>query len=133
MTTHCTTTLLKTAPLSLPKEGRVFARVAKDVLGASYELSVVCIGDTFSKRLNATYRDKHKGTNVLAFPLSKTSGEIYINIPLARREAQRFDSTVLSHIHFLFVHGLLHLKGYDHGPAMERLESRYMKKYFPKS
>ncbi|QQR82563.1 rRNA maturation RNase YbeY [Candidatus Campbellbacteria bacterium] len=130
MATHCTTTLKSTAPLSIQKEGRVFARVAEDVLGLSYELTIVFIGDTFSKRLNTTYRDKHKSTNVLAFPLSKTSGELYINIPCARREAARFESTILEHVHFLFIHGLLHLKGYDHSPTMEHLEQQYMKKYF---
>lgn len=132
MATRCTTTLLTTAPLSLQKEGRVFARVAQDTLGKTYDLSVVCVGDAFSKKLNTAYRNKKKGTNVLAFPLSKTSGEIYINIPRARKEARSFESTPLTHICFLFVHGLLHLKGYDHGPRMEQLERRLMKKYFSK-
>ncbi|MCR4274994.1 MAG: rRNA maturation RNase YbeY [Candidatus Campbellbacteria bacterium] len=133
MATHCATTLTTTAPLSVPKEGRVFARMAHNVLGASYELSLVFIGNALSKKLNSTYRNKNKDTNVLAFSLSKTSGEIYINIPLARAEAKQFESTPLSHIRFLFVHGLLHLKGHDHGEKMERLERRLMREYFSKA
>lgn len=132
MATRYTTTLKKTTPLSLSKEGRVFAHIAEKMLGKKFDLSLVFVGNALSKRLNTTYREKHKSTNVLAFPLSKNSGEIYINIPLARKEAKKFESTPLSHIHFLFVHGLLHLKGYDHGPAMERLEQQCMKKYFSK-
>ena len=126
-------TLSRTTPLSLPKEGRVLTQIAHDVLGASYELSVVFIGDAKSRRLNRTHRKKDHPTNVLSFPLSKTSGELYLDLPLATREAPSFDSTPHRHLYLLFIHGLLHLKGLDHGTHMERQERLLMKKKYPRT
>lgn len=131
MAVSFSSTLSHIAPLSLQKEGRVFARAARAVLGPSYDLSIVFVGDARSRTLNRTYRLKDKPTNVLSFPLSKQSGEIYLNVPLAVREANRFGETPRRHACFLFVHGLLHLKGLDHGKRMEHLEQQLMKKFFP--
>ncbi len=40
-----------------------------------------------------------------------------------------FNLSKEGYIAFLFIHGLLHLKGHDHGDIMESLERRYMKKF----
>ncbi len=130
MTVSISSTLKTTAPLSIRKEGAVFNRITRDILGDSYELSLVFIGNTRSRNLNKTWRAKDKPTNVLSFPLSSTIGELYINIPLAVREARVFETTPRKHIFFLFIHGILHLKGYDHGKRMEQAERSLMKKYF---
>ncbi len=96
-----------------------FESIKNEALGKSYELSLVFCGSKLSRKLNKTYRDKDKQTNVLSFPLSKTSGEIFIN---------------LSHLNGfsvgnLFIHGLMHLKGFDHGDTMERAERILRKKF----
>ncbi len=132
MSVSFNSTLKRTTPLSLPKEGRVLTQIVHDVLGASYDLSVVFIGDAKSRNLNRTHRKKDRPTNVLSFPLSKNSGELYIDLPLSIREAPSFDSTPRAHVYFLFIHGLLHLKGLDHGTHMEREERRLMKKFRPR-
>lgn len=102
----------------------LLGKIKKHVLGTKYELSVVFVGDARSKTLNKKYRKKNKPTNVLAFPLNKTSGEIVINVPLARRECSRFGTNAGKHILYLFIHGCLHLKGYEHGGTMECEEDR---------
>ncbi|GMU74087.1 MAG: hypothetical protein AMXMBFR44_2860 [Candidatus Campbellbacteria bacterium] len=130
MTVSFSSTLSRTTPLSLQKEGRLLERIATSVLGRSYDLSVVFVGDARSRTLNRTYRRKDKPTNVLSFPLSKNSGELYLDLPLCMREAPLFDATPHRHVYFLFVHGLLHLKGLDHGARMERLEREVMKKFY---
>ncbi len=132
MTVSFSTTVSQTAPLSLQKEGRLLTRIAEAVLGRSYELSIVLIGDARARALNHTHRGKDKPTNVLSFPLSKTTGEIYLDMPLIRREAHRFGTTAHQHAYFLFVHGLLHLKGLDHGAHMERRERQLMQQWYPK-
>ncbi len=86
------------------------------VLGKKYELSLVFTKDTLMRRLNRTYRGLDKTSNVLAFPLSKTSGEIFIN-PL---RAKPFSVT------HLFIHALLHLKGMTHGDIMEQAEKKLL-------
>ena len=74
-------------------------------------------------------KDKDKASNVLAFPLSPTSGEILICKATARKEAKDFGMTPDVFVTYLFIHGLLHLKGFDHGATMEREERRVMRRF----
>ena len=106
-----------------------FALMKDTCLGNNYELSLVFAGDTLTKRLNITYREKNKPANVLSFPLSKNSGEIFINLKRAKIEAAKRDESFDSFVGFLFIHGMLHLKGYDHGSKMERAENTLRKKF----
>ncbi len=41
-------------------------------------------------------------------------GEMYICIPVAIKQAQEYGHSLKREVCFLFVHGLLHLLGYDH-------------------
>jgi len=101
-----------------------FAQMKDAVLGKNYDLYLVFIGERRSKNLNITYRNKHKSGNVLSFPLDKKTGEIFICPARSRREAKSFDRKYENFIAFLFIHGLLHLKGMDHGSTMEKAEEK---------
>jgi probable rRNA maturation factor len=68
-------------------------------------------------------------TDILSFPLSENEGEIYINPATARKEAKKFDRPYDNFILFLLIHGLVHLKGYEHGAIMESIETRFRKKF----
>ncbi len=103
--------------------------IKKDLLGREYELSLVFVGNARSQRLNQTYRNKSYIPNVLSFPLDDTHGEIFINPTQALRDSKKHDMSPKGFIGFLFIHGLLHLKGHPHGDTMESAESRYKKKY----
>ncbi len=70
-----------------------------------------------------------RASNVLAFPLSKTSGEILLCRSTARSQCKDFFMDYPTFLTFLFIHGLLHLKGMDHGATMESEESRYMRRF----
>jgi probable rRNA maturation factor len=106
-----------------------FALIKDSALGKNYNLSLVFIGDKKSKELNLKYRGKNKPTNILSFPLDKNSGEIFITLSVARREAPRFDRKFDNFIAFLFIHGLMHLKGMDHSSTMERAEVKLRKQF----
>lgn len=106
-----------------------FLNIKNAGLGKNYSLSLVFIGEKKSKELNFAYRGKNKPTNILSFPLSKTSGEIFICMNVARREAKSFDRKLDNFIAFLFIHGLTHLKGLTHGDTMERAEIKLRKKF----
>lgn len=97
-------------------DAKNFEQIKNKVLGSNYELSLVFASDALTWRLNRIYRGIDKPTNVLAFPLSKTSGEIFIN----RSRAKPFS------VKYLFIHGLLHLKGMRHGDTMERAEKKLL-------
>lgn len=67
--------------------------------------------------INNQYRHINKPTDVISFALHdaasiKTNliGEIYINYQMATNPKNTFEFEMV----FLFIHGLLHLLGYDH-------------------
>lgn len=101
-----------------------FADMKNTVLGNSYELSLVLIGDKLSERLHIERYGKPGPANILSFPLTKKSGEIFINIRKAARESSKFERTFEKYIGFLFIHGLVHLKGMRHGSRMESEEKK---------
>ncbi len=112
------------SPPRLPYED-----MKNEILGTSYNLSLVFVGNYKSTQLNITHRKKSYTPNVLSFPLSKTEGEVFINPHKAQKEAPQFDLSTRGYIGFLFIHALLHLKGYAHGDTMEEVEARYIKRY----
>ena len=120
-------TITNTTKSTLPRVP--FALIKNAALGKDYSLSLVFIGEKKSQELNKTYRGKNKPTNILSFELNKNSGEIFICMNVARREAKSFDRKLDNFVSFLFIHGLTHLKGYDHGDTMERAEIKLRKKF----
>ncbi len=106
-----------------------YLEMKEAILGKKYELSVAFVGTKRAQKLNVEYRKKTYVPNVLSFPLDLEHGEMYICPEIAYPEAKDFNLSKEGYIAFLFIHGLLHLKGHDHGDIMESLERRYMKKF----
>ncbi len=97
-----------------------FKLIKNAVLGKRYDLSVALIAPAAMRRaMKYKTSPTKKTSNVLAFPLSKTSGEILICASAAKPFS----------IGFLFIHGLLHLKGLKHSVTMEREEDRLLKRF----
>ncbi len=114
-----------------------FARMKDVILGTSYDCSLVIVGDTLSRRLNEQYRHKNYTPNVLSFPLSPKSGEIFLNLKEARRQMRDPkgipQTEELSFPHWvakLVIHAMLHLKGMHHGGTMDSAEARYLGIFF---
>jgi rRNA maturation RNase YbeY len=105
-------------------DGALFARIKDKVLGKNYELSLVFVGKDLGRRLNREHRQKDYVTDILSFPYDKNSGEIFINPQKANVKAKEFDRTSKNYLIFIFIHGLFHLKGFDHGSRMEGEEAR---------
>ncbi len=101
-----------------------FVDIKDSVLGKKYAVSLVIVGKKTIQKLNKQYREKNKPTDILSFSLSKTEGEIFINPDSARTKAKLFDRTYENYFALLFIHGLYHLKGLDHGEKMEILETK---------
>ena len=106
-----------------------YQEMQEDILGKRYELSLVFVGEKRALTLNQKYRKKSYIPNVLSFPLDTMHGEIYIAPQVAKREAAHREMSVRGYVGFLFIHGLLHLKGHAHGATMEKAEKRYLAKY----
>ena len=112
-----------------PYDELLFRDIKNHVLGKKYDLSLVWVGHTLSRRLNRELRGKDNPTNILSFPLTKESGEIFIDSKRSADEAHLFDKTHEQFLKQLFIHGLYHLKGMDHGEEMDKAEEKTQKKF----
>lgn len=112
---------------SYPKAA--YETIKRDIVGPRYSVSLTFVGPTRARLYNEAHRGKSYVPNVLSYPLDKSTGEIIICPTVAKREAKKFSLSYAGYITYLFIHGLLHLKGYDHGATMERMEERYKRKY----
>jgi probable rRNA maturation factor len=106
-----------------------FAHIKEAVVGKKYDLSLVFVGKQKIQTLNRIYRSKDSPTDILSFPVSDTMGEIYICRDMSDKKAKEFERTENNYLEFVFVHGLVHLLGHDHGEKMEKLETKFRKKF----
>ncbi len=119
-----------------PRSLRCFAQAG---LGSQpAELVIRVVGRAESARLNVRYRRKPGSTNVLSFPYHKggarhIEGDLVLCAPVVAREAREQGKLPIAHWAHLVVHGVLHLRGYDHqnerdARAMESQERRILKR-----
>lgn len=106
-----------------------FVPIKEYVLGKKYDLSFAYLSPAKMRAVALATKKKDVASNVLAFPLSPTSGEILICPATARREAKSFGMDAETFCTYLFIHGLLHIKGRRHGATMESEEHRIMKRF----
>jgi probable rRNA maturation factor len=95
------------------------------------EATLRIVGAAEGRRLNRQYRKKAYPTNVLSFPYGKDRGDVVLCHPVIAREARAQGKTLAAHYAHLVLHGLLHLRGYEHekkreAERMERLEIRLL-------
>lgn len=95
-------------------------------LKVTYDLSVSLVSDQAIQNINKTYRNLDSPTDVISFAmldnedLNKFSGseldlgDIFISVDTAKSQAKSLNQSLEAELRFLFVHGLLHLLGYDH-------------------
>lgn len=106
----------------LPLDTAMLEEIGKALTTATVELIIV--DDTEIQKLNQEHRHKDKATDVLSFPLeasfTETSvfgiplGSIVISADHVRQKADIYGHTERDEVALLFIHGLLHLLGYDH-------------------
>ncbi len=101
-----------------------FFRIKNKTVGNSFSVSLVFASPSEMRRLNCVYRNKSYTPNVLAFRLAKNEGEIFICPSVAAREARAEGISVAARVAYLFIHGLLHLKGHAHSATMTKSEGR---------
>ena len=83
---------------------------------AESEVSLVFCDDDFIHALNRDYRGKDKPTDVLSFPQEGEAGllgDVIISLPYSQRQAEGQGHSLEREVEWLFLHGLLHLAGYD--------------------
>jgi probable rRNA maturation factor len=103
------------------------------------EVALSFVTDEAIHELNRTYRGIDRPTDVLSFAMQELGedelkivydeiaeieplGDIIISIPRALAQSEEYGHSVEREIGFLFVHGFLHLIGYDHGNEEDEKE-----------
>jgi len=111
---------------------------ALESMDSSVELVVRVVDEQEGQALNSRYRNIDKATNVLSFPFeappgidSDCLGDLVICAPVVQREAQQQNKQEKHHWAHMVVHGVLHLRGYDHqvdaqASEMEALEKQIL-------
>ena len=88
------------------------------------EIELIVTDNAHIRELNLEYRDIDKPTDVLSFPLETPFteqslfdiplGTVVISADFVREKAKNYGHTEQDELKLLFIHGLLHLLGYDH-------------------
>jgi len=117
-----------------------WARAALSGSGAgTADVTVRLVAQAESADLNKRYRGKRGATNVLSFTYGLApgttglAGDLVICAPVVQREAVQQDKRPRAHWAHMVVHGILHLRGFDHvrktdAEIMEALEIRILRR-----
>ena len=110
-------------------------------------ISVSLVDNHFIHEMNRDYRGIDRPTDVISFAfldnedrqaLYKSKepvclGDIYISVDKAKEQAEEYGHSIKRELSFLFVHGLLHLLGYDHmNEADEKVMFKLQDEILPK-
>lgn len=98
------------------KIGEIVLRKLKQSKGV--KVSLVFVNDAEMRKLNKKYRGMDKTTDVLSFNYqdgksASSFGEIVISISQAKKQATKRSYPLKCELSELFVHGILHLVGYE--------------------
>lgn len=87
----------------------------------TYFITCTLVNDNIIKKINKQHRGQDKPTDVISlcylgdeFPGHDMIGEIFISVDTAEKQAKKLDHDLLTELKFLFVHGVLHILGYEH-------------------
>jgi len=101
------------------------------------QLSVSIVGDRTIRTINRDYLQKDRPTNVISFSLQEGEhaglnplalGDVIISVDTAYREAQAGGMELFERLCLLMLHGILHLRGYDHERSGEAEAAKMEKK-----
>lgn len=144
------------AAFALPKGlDRLLGLLSQQALDAEglhdrYQLSIMLTDDCEIQRINEQTRGIDRATDVLSFPSAEYSkgtakehsallrqerdtetgrihlGDLVISAPRAMEQAASYGHSFVRELGFLYVHGLLHLMGYDHIEESQAKQMRGM-------
>ncbi len=106
-----------------------YDKMVEKILGEKYDLSLTIVDADEIKQINKRFRNKNKPTDILSFPLTENSGEIFLCFSEAKKEASKFERDFDNFVAFLVIHGLVHLKGFDHSSTMESIEQTFRQEF----
>ena len=96
-----------------------FVASARRAAGLKGVVNVLLTSSAEMKSLNRRFRGKDKPTDVLSFPAEAGSrkqfvGDIAVSVEIASQNARLLGHSPAEEVKILVLHGILHLRGYDH-------------------
>ncbi len=102
-----------------------------------YDISIIFTSDIYVSDLKKRFFLKDEWTDVIAFPLhgnkkEKIEGEVYISMPTAKENADKFNQVYERELSRLIIHGVLHLldysdQSYEEKQTMSIMEENILK------
>lgn len=108
--------------------GLPFVRIAKEVL-PGWEISLVFVSSKKALELNKKLRGKNYVPNVLSYAVGNKSCEIIICPSVAIKQAPAYSLLPTAYCLLLFIHAVLHIKGWVHGANMDKCERKLLARF----
>lgn len=102
---------------------------------ATYHIELNFLSDAQIQKVNKQIRGKDTSTDVISvctvekgermadlLDAGVSFGEMFISLPTCARQAKEMNQSMLEELRFLFLHGVLHIFGYDHLTQPEEKE-----------
>jgi probable rRNA maturation factor len=85
---------------------------------SSKDIELIVCHNGYIEKLNKEFRNKNSATDVLSFPYMDMPyaplGSIVISVDFVLNKSKEYKHSFNDEFSLLFIHGLLHLLGYDH-------------------
>lgn len=111
---------------------RALEKGLKNFAKQPIEVNVIFVGEREILRVNKQYLGHHYITDVISFNNARPPvvppgefwgfGDIFVCYPVARKNAQKFNHTILQEMLMYVTHGALHLSGMDDHDPHDRAE-----------
>jgi probable rRNA maturation factor len=124
----------------------LITQIVKENINKSVMIELLVVENEQIKQLNNEHRNKDKATDVLSFPTDFPEisfnrfapiGAIVVSIDFIEEYAKEYGHNIQDEFVLLFIHGFLHLCGYDHendNGEHRAIENAMISKYkLPKS
>ncbi len=116
-------------------EFQSWAAAALASVEQTVEMVIRVVNEQESRQLNSRYRGKDQPTNVLSFPFEPPPGlnndhlgDLVICAAVVKREAEQQHKPEREHWAHMVVHGVLHLRGFDHQTETQAGEMETLEK-----
>lgn len=100
-------------------------------------INVILVDNNYIQKLNKKFRNKDCPTDVLSFSTKKDGaydvdpdtneialGDVVISVEKVVEQAKIYNNGVNRELAYLTTHGMLHILGYDHEDAYEKIKMR---------
>lgn len=98
------------------------------------DISIIFVTDSYLLEMNQKYLNHDYYTDIITFDyceMNIVSGDLFISVDRVRENADTFSVDLLTELHRVMIHGVLHLCGYkdksdDEVRLMRELENKYL-------